>query len=143
MTHSEKCMCKSCIKKSPQRECWACKGLKKGVLTSVPCSVCGETTTAITTTPQIKNLHLIEAIYRSPGNVKGSRVQLTSHRFKETIYIPYNYSLDDIVAMAEEYLISQGHKVIGHCETKRGYGILCEPNIDHMFSKLKDPKQFA
>lgn len=85
----------------------------------------------------MENLHLIEVIYFGPTNTKGSRIQLTSHRFKESIFLSYDYSADDIIEQAEVYLKKNGHKVVAHCETKKGYGILCKANADMLFKKLK------
>lgn len=87
--------------------------------------------------PRIQNLHMVEAVYMPATNTKGTRVKLVSHRFKEKVFIAWDYSLDDVLCQAEEYLIKRGHKVCGHCETKDGYGVLIQAEADLLFKNLK------
>jgi hypothetical protein len=86
----------------------------------------------------MENLHLIDVKYYGPTNSQGSRVRLRSHRFKETKWLSYDYSIGDILSQAEEYLIKDGHNVVSHCETENGYGVLCSTDKAHMFRSLKD-----
>lgn len=86
----------------------------------------------------MENLHLIEAYYLAPTNTMGARIKLISHRFGgESVTLSWDYDHDNISAQAEIYLTKHGHKVIGHCETQRGYGVLCAAE-DGMFQHLHE-----
>lgn len=72
----------------------------------------------------IENFHSIECVYHGPTNTRGSYVKLTSHRFKDSVNIAYDYSKNDIVEMAREYLTGKGYDIAGMCESKKGYMVL-------------------
>jgi peptide methionine sulfoxide reductase MsrA len=73
---------------------------------------------------QLKNVHSITVKYIGPSNTKGSRVSITSDRFKERVLISYDYQLNSIYEMAQAYLESKGFYISGVSETKGGYILL-------------------
>lgn len=81
----------------------------------------------------MKNLQSIEVIYYGPTNTKGGRIKLVDHRFNATKWIPYNYSKNNIVDMATEYLEGKGFNLVGETETKKGYMLLSDT-----FKSIKD-----
>lgn len=67
------------------------------------------------------NLHMIEVKYYGPTNSRGSRIKLTSHRFEDSLYVPYNYKFNTTLDIARDYLEEQGCTIVGSGETKNGY----------------------
>jgi hypothetical protein len=70
------------------------------------------------------NLHLIEVTYHGATNTQGARVKITSHRFKESKYISFDYALNTIYDMAEVYLKNKGFEIVAMGETQKGFAIL-------------------
>ena len=79
---------------------------------------------------------MIEAIYIAATGRSNQRIKLVSHRFGESVFIPWNYDIDNTRCQAEEYLIKRGHKVVANCQVKDGHGILIQAE-HHMFKPLK------
>jgi hypothetical protein len=79
----------------------------------------------------MENLHLIEVTYHGATNTQGARVKITSHRFKESIYISFDYALNNIYDMAEAYLNAKGFDIVAMGETKKGFAILSS-TFDHI-----------
>ena len=69
----------------------------------------------------LPNFHIIEVTYLGPTNNLGSRVKLTSHRFKHSIIISYDYECGWTDSTAQKWLISNGFELIGKAESKNGY----------------------
>lgn len=65
------------------------------------------------------NLHAIRARYLGPTNYRGSRVKLTSERFKDSVTLDRNYE-GQAYDQAEKWLIEQGFDLVGVCELKDG-----------------------
>lgn len=80
----------------------------------------------------MQNLHLLEVTYHGANNTQGSRVKITSHRFKESVYISFDYALNTIYDMAEVYLKEKGFEIVAMAETKKGFAI-----ITNTFKKIK------
>jgi hypothetical protein len=66
----------------------------------------------------MENFHLIEVKYLGTTNSRGSRVKMTSNRFNESVTIPYDYKLNKVTEMAEEYLKEKGFTIVGQGEGK-------------------------
>ena len=67
------------------------------------------------------HLHGITVKYMSPTDTKGARVKLTSFRFNEVKFIPYDYALSSIAEMAKNYLESKGLEIVSFCLTESGF----------------------
>lgn len=80
----------------------------------------------------MKNLHLFKIKYLGPTNFRGSRVRITSERFKESVTIPYDHSANDSVEIAANYLKTAGFEIIGRAE-----GGITDYLISTTFHKLK------
>jgi len=63
---------------------------------------------------KIPNLHIIEVRYKGATNTRGSRVQLKSRRFEQSILINYQSSLSDSCEIAEAWLKEKGFEIVGH-----------------------------
>lgn len=74
----------------------------------------------------LKNTHALFIKYHGATNNGGSRVSITSDRFKERVYISYDYQYNNIYDMAQNYLESIGFNLIGISETKDGYILLSD-----------------
>lgn len=61
----------------------------------------------------MRNLHAFTIKYLGPTNHKGSRVKIKSERFNQSVIIPYNYSFDSELEIAENYLRLKGFEIIG------------------------------
>ena len=62
----------------------------------------------------MKNYHVIKVKYMGPTNFKGSRIKLTSDRFEHSVVIPYNYSFNNALDIAEAWLTEKGFDLVGH-----------------------------
>ena len=80
----------------------------------------------------MQNFHILEVSYHGPTNSRGSRVRIHSSRFKQTIFIPYDYEWDTINEMATAHLIAHGFNVTG-----QGEGMDCNYLISDTFQPLK------
>lgn len=56
----------------------------------------------------MSNVHLIEIKYLGATNTKGSRVKITSLRFKDSVTIPFNYQFTSIDEMFLSWLKDVG-----------------------------------
>ena len=56
----------------------------------------------------IQKVHLIEVKYLGATNTQGSRVKITSLRFKDSVVIPFNYIYTTIDEMFEAWLREVG-----------------------------------
>lgn len=74
----------------------------------------------------MKNYHVIKVKYMGPTNFKGSRIRLTSDRFKQSVTIPYNYDFSTSYEMAECWLMEKGFNIVGLAETIEGYIIITD-----------------
>lgn len=83
----------------------------------------------------MRNLHLIEVKYLGATNTRGSRVKLTSHRFGDSVTIPYDYEFNNAHDMAEAWLRKRvtKHSLLFTGEWKDGMNIIA---ID-VFERLK------
>ena len=52
----------------------------------------------------MQRVHLIEVKYLGATNTKGSRVKITSLRFKDAVTISYDYEFNNISEMFESWL---------------------------------------
>lgn len=59
------------------------------------------------------NFHIITVKYFGATNHQGSRIKITSDRFKASVTIPYDYSTTSIEKMATDYLEKKGFNIIG------------------------------
>ena len=84
----------------------------------------------------IKNLHLIKVKYHGATDFKGSRVSLTSCRFKTKVTLQYNYKFNNITDVAIDYLKKQGQPIIGKAEGDKEDFIICG-SVDNNFINLK------
>jgi hypothetical protein len=53
---------------------------------------------------KIPNLHVLRIKYLGATNTRGSRVKITSDRFKQSVTIPFDHALNNIEDMAVAYL---------------------------------------
>jgi hypothetical protein len=73
---------------------------------------------------KITNYHVLQVSYKGPSNSRGSKVQIKSERFEQSILISYNSSLSDSCEIAEVWLKDNGFKVVGHADGKDKYYII-------------------
>jgi len=62
------------------------------------------------------NKHLITVKYLGPTNTRGSRVKLTSYRFKESVTLDYDYSFNSPLEQAKAHLDNIGFNIEGSGE---------------------------
>ena len=67
-------------------------------------------------TQEIKNLHAFEVKFYPPTNNSGARVGIISKRFKQRITINFDYSFDNTLEVAINYLTKNGFNVVAKCE---------------------------
>ena len=60
----------------------------------------------------MQNLHAIHITYLGPTNTKGSRVKLTSKRFKQSVTLYRDYSSSHALDQAIDYLTSRGFSLV-------------------------------
>lgn len=84
----------------------------------------------------LPNFHILTVKYVGQTNYLPSRVKIISERFKQSVVFSYGDE-GDTLAQAENWLINNGHKVIGHGEGKGHYYVVCEA-IGGSFKPLKD-----
>lgn len=77
----------------------------------------------------LQNYHLLRVKYHGATNTIGSRVSITSDRFKQRIYIDYDYSMNTIHEMATTKLQQRGFEIVGVGELKNEY-ILISTTFD-------------
>lgn len=74
----------------------------------------------------MKNLHIIHSIYVGCTVKLGSRIKLTSQRFKHSVYIPYNSNNYDSLELVLNWFKEKGIECIGYGEGLKGYYFVCE-----------------
>jgi hypothetical protein len=67
----------------------------------------------------MNNYHILRIQYHGPTNHRGSRVTITSDRFKQRVTIPYEYLHNNAVDNAAAWLKKQGYNVIAEGEGPR------------------------
>ena len=67
----------------------------------------------------LENFHLITVSYLCPTNTKGSRVKITSERFKQSKIISYDYRFNNSMDCAQNWLIENNFIIIGQAEGKK------------------------
>ena len=67
----------------------------------------------------MNNYHILRIQYHGPTNHRGSRVTITSDRFKERVTIDYNHRYNNAVDIAAVWLKEQGYNVIAQGEGPR------------------------
>lgn len=75
----------------------------------------------------MSHFHMIEVRYFPHTNHRGQYLKLYSERFKQSQRIPYDYGDEntmDITIMARKWLVDRSFKVVGTCDTEKGYGLL-------------------
>lgn len=82
---------------------------------------------------KIENYHAITARYLGPTNTQGTRVKIISHRFKDSVIIPFDYSCNNITEIAYNWLAKRGYDIIGAMEISGKDDIL----ISSTFRALK------
>ena len=69
---------------------------------------------------------VFEVSYMRPTDKRGSRVKISSQRFKQSVIISYDSSKRDIHVMAKDWLIQRGYNITGHGERERGFFIMSD-----------------
>jgi len=87
----------------------------------------------------MKNFHLIEVRYLGPTDTLGSRVKLVSSRFNQSVTIPYNYRFNNARDIAIDWLMAEGHAIVGSGEVNDCYVIVIEAT-DKKFKPLKEAR---
>lgn len=85
----------------------------------------------------LPNYHGILVSYVGASNTKGSRINLKSYRFNDSITLNYDYRFNQISDQVEEFFEKKGIKVLGKAEWKDGSFVFF---IDK-FESLKDIKK--
>ena len=67
----------------------------------------------------MNNYHILRIQYHGPTNHRGSRVTITSDRFKERVTIDYDHRHNNAVDIAAVWLKEQGYNVIAQGEGPR------------------------
>ena len=84
----------------------------------------------------LKNYHIFTIKYLGATNTKGSRVKITSERFKQSVIISYNYTFNSTTDMAQDYLKAKGHAIIGQGEGPKCDYLIAKA-INNSFKELK------
>jgi len=69
-------------------------------------------------TATIQNLHAVEVKYFGATDTNGARIKITSYRFEQSFYLPFDYSLNDQSEGAIKELQKRGFEFIGKAEGK-------------------------
>ncbi len=74
----------------------------------------------------IKNYHLLKVQYFGPTDHKGQRLKVYSLRFLQGVTLPWDYSYNNGLEIAIDYLKENGFHIIGTAEggTKTDYIIV-------------------
>ena len=83
----------------------------------------------------MQNYHLIRVKYHSKRD-GSSEVKLRSDRLNQTVFLTYDYEIDNIVDQAINWLYRNGHNVVGKGELKDEH-ILCVEPINNTVKLLK------
>ena len=88
-----------------------------------------------------KNLHGIRVKYLPATNSRGSRFKMISLRFGDSVTVAYNYSLNNVLDMASEWLTERNQIIAGQCEDSLGgAGYLMLKAKENGFTPLKEMK---
>lgn len=74
----------------------------------------------------LPNFHVLRVTYLGPTNTRGSRICITSDRFKERAIIPYNYECNNSLDGAEKFLRDNGFNLCGQAEGKDCYYVISD-----------------
>ena len=69
---------------------------------------------------------LVEVKYYGATNTKGSRVRLFNPATNKRVFIPFDYSKNNILDMAVEYLENLNCKIVATEEAKNHYVVIVE-----------------
>lgn len=64
----------------------------------------------------MQHFHILRVKYLGATNTRGSRVKITSDRFKNSTTISYDHALNNIEDMAVSYLQKRGYHIVGIAE---------------------------
>jgi hypothetical protein len=67
----------------------------------------------------MNNYHILRIQYHGPTNHRGSRITITSDRFKERVTIDYDHRYNNAVDIAAAWLQKQGYNLIAQGEGPR------------------------
>lgn len=83
----------------------------------------------------LTNFHVLTVKYIGQTNFLPSRIKIISERFKHSVIFSYGDD-GDTLSQAEEWLMNNGHNVLGHGEGKGHYYVICGA-VDNCFKPLK------
>lgn len=86
-------------------------------------------------TTTLPNFHVLIIKYVGQTNCLPSRVKIISERFKQSVTLSYGDE-GNTLEQAEEWLIRNGHNVIGHGEGKGHSYVICG-HINNRFKSIK------
>lgn len=72
----------------------------------------------------LSNFHVLKVTYLGATNTRGSRVKITSERFKQSKTIGYNYEFNNCCDIAQDYLSKNNFVLVGQAEGKDCYYII-------------------
>jgi hypothetical protein len=86
-------------------------------------------------TYDLPNYRQFKITFLGPTNHRGARVKITEH--KESVILPYDYSIGDIEQQGLNYLTERGFKAVCRTQDKNSCSILCD-NWGSDFIDLKN-----
>lgn len=81
----------------------------------------------------INNVHVLKVKFLGATNYTGSRIKITSERFRDSKILSYDYKIGNVIEQAIEYLQMKGYSVLSKAGGKDCYYIVSET-----FKSLKD-----
>lgn len=90
-------------------------------------------------TTTLPNFHVLIVKTMGWTNTRPTHVKIISERFNQSVKIGFSNepgSISPTLETAEEWLIKNGHNVIGHGEGKGHYYIICG-HVNEAFKQLK------
>lgn len=88
---------------------------------------------------QTPHYRSISVSYVGATTHKGARVKIADTRMKETVFIPYDYSIGDIGEQAYLLLQEAGYNIVGFSSDDNTVSFLCY-NWDENYVSVKDVK---
>lgn len=85
-----------------------------------PCGLCAPCFRAIAP----KNFHALTVKYFSPTIAQGSRIKITSPRFGQSVFIPFDHALNSPIDMATPFLIAKGFNIVGSADMGKGVDVI-------------------
>lgn len=73
-----------------------------------------------------KNFHVLKVTFIGPSNYKGSRIKITSERFKESVTLDYDHNFNSTKDLAVYWLDKKGFNIVGAAEGKDWYYIISD-----------------